>query len=195
MKLKYTAILSAATLIVAAANANAGVAFDLYAGATAGFGRQIVHVDNADTLKGSARSFGAVAGIDIPFIRLEAEYDYLDATLKHHSSETYDSGISIGMLNAYVKTPGLGVIMPYIGGGIGVVWNVDIQDMPLKYKESSKPVYQGMLGMTLNIPALPFKIDLEGRLLYTSKLIDIAAINTSASATHYDARVKLRYIF
>ncbi|MBO4626031.1 MAG: hypothetical protein J5679_02005 [Alphaproteobacteria bacterium] len=189
MKLISTSFLTAATLMLGAANANAGVVFDLYTGATAGFGRQTITVDGHD-YKGAAQSYGAVAGIDIPFVRVEAEYNYLDG--KYADTQ-------IGALNAYIKMPGMVVVTPYIGGGIGMVLNVDVDKDEIgatfNYKESGKAVYQGMLGATLDIPTLPFKIDLEGRIMYAPNLIDIETINETASATHYDARIKLRYVF
>ena len=77
MKLNYKSFLTAATLAIVAANANAGIAFDLYTGATAGIGGQRFTVGH-HTEKESAKSFGAIAGVDIPFVRLEAEYNYLD---------------------------------------------------------------------------------------------------------------------
>jgi len=189
MKLISTSILTAATLMLGAANANAGLVFDMYAGATAGFGRQILSVNHED-YKDAAQSYGAVAGIDIPFVRVEGEYNYLDG--KYADTQ-------IGALNAYIKMPGLVVVTPYIGGGIGMVLNVDIDKdeigVPFDYKKSGKAMYQGMLGATLDIPTLPFKIDVEGRILYTSALIDIETLDKSASATHYDARIKMRYVF
>ena len=190
MKLKSASILTIATLMAGMASANAGIAFDLYTGATAGFGRQILKVEHIDEYKDSAQSYGAVAGIDIPFVRLEAEYNYLD--------DKY-ADTQVGMLNAYVKMPGLVVLTPYIGGGIGVVLNVDLDKDEIgatfDYDESGKAVYQGMLGATLDIPTLPFKIDVEGRVMYASKLVDVIAMDKTASGTHYDARIKLRYVF
>ena len=180
-------ILTAATLMVTGTNADAGLAFDLYTGATAGIGGQRFTVkDDHETY--SAKSYGAIAGIDIPFLRLEAEYNYLNG-------EKVD--IQTGTLNAYVKMPGLVIITPYVGAGIGVVWKVDVDNSLAigKFDESGKAIYQGMLGATLDIPTLPFKIDVEGRLMYAPQLIDIIAINETASGMQYDARVKLRYIF
>ena len=188
MKLNYKSILTAATLMVVAANANAGVAFDLYTGATAGIGgERFTAADHTE--KDSAKSFGAIAGMDIPFVRLEAEYNYMDGA---------DVDTQIAMLNAYVKMPGMVIVTPYVGGGIGMVLDVDVSKdlLPFDYDESGKAVFQGMLGATLDIPTLPFKIDVEGRIMYAPKLIDIAApVDDTASATHYDARVKLRYVF
>ena len=190
MKLKSASILTIATLMVGMANANAGLVFDFYTGATAGFGRQELSINHHD-YKAAAQSYGAVVGVDIPVVRLEAEYNYLDG--KYADTQ-------IATVNAYIKMPGLVVLTPYIGGGIGAVLNVDMYKDEIgasfDYDKSGKPVYQGMLGATLDIPALPFKIDVEGRVLYTSALVDIPApVDDSISALHYDARVKVRYIF
>ena len=187
MKLISTSILTVTTLLLGAANANAGVAFDLYTGVTAGIGGQRFTVDDS-TKRYSAQSYGGVVGLDIPFVRVEGEYNYMDG-------EKID--VQIAALNAYVKMPGLVIITPYVGGGIGAVLKVDVDNsLPIgKFKESGKAIYQGMLGATLDIPTLPFKIDVEGRIMYAPKLIDITAINETASGTQYDARVKLRYIF
>ena len=188
MKSIYASILTATTLAFAGANANAGVAIDWYTGVTAGTGYQVAKADNT-TFKGSAKSYGAVAGFDIPFVRVEAEYNYTHGKVAE---------VQTGMLNAYAKMPGLGVVMPYIGAGIGMVFDVDVHENKtgsFDYKESGKPMYQGMLGVTLNIPTLPFKVDVEGRVMHTQKLIDISTYDVTANNTLYDARVKLRYIF
>jgi dienelactone hydrolase len=59
-------------------------------------------------------------------------------------------------------------------------------------KFDSTIAYQGMLGATFNIPALPFKIDVEGRALIAP---DVYEDLHDSTAFQYDARVKLRYIF
>jgi opacity protein-like surface antigen len=187
MKLNYASILTAATLMIAGANANAGVVFDPYVGATAGIGGQRFTVSDK-TKTHSAQSYGAIAGVDIPFLRIEAEYNYMNG-------EKVD--IQSGLLNAYIKMPGVLVITPYIGAGIGMVWRVDVDDsMSIgKYDESGKAIYQGMLGATFDIPTLPIKVDVEGRIMYAPKLIDITAMDETAKGTQYDARIKLRYVF
>jgi len=187
MKLNSLSILTAATLMLGAANANAGVVFDLYAGATAGIGGQKISVDDYSKRE-SANSYGLVAGIDIPFIRLEGEYNYMTA-------EKVD--MQILALNAYIKMPGLIIVTPYAGAGIVSVIKVDtVKTLANDYKLSGKPSYQGMLGATFDIPTMPIKIDVEGRMMYAPKMIDITTpVNETAKAIHYDARVKLRYIF
>lgn len=64
--------------MVGMANANAGLVFDFYTGATAGFGRQELKLEHVDDYKAAAQSYDAVVGVDIPVVRLEAEYNYLD---------------------------------------------------------------------------------------------------------------------
>ena len=184
MKLNYTSILTAATLMLAAGNANANMVWDLYAGGTAGFGGMAFTFDehHADW---SAQSYGAVFGVDLPVVRFEAEYDYL-------TSDKIDMQLAMG--NAYVKLLGAGIINPYIGVGIGML--LDTESDHYKYKDADIDptiAYQGMLGATLNIPAIPFKIDIEGRTLYIPEIYSIA--KKDVNAFQYDARVKLRYIF
>jgi hypothetical protein len=50
-----------------------------------------------------------------------------------------------------------------------------------------------MLGVTLDIPVVPFNIDLEGRVIYASDLFEY--MNDSYDALQYEGRVKLRYVF
>ena len=95
------------------------------------------------------------------------------------------------MGNAYVKLPGLAVVNPYIGVGVGAILGGD-SDVENYKAFDSTIAYQGMLGATLNIPAVPFKIDLEGRVLMAS---DIYEKLHDSMVLQYDARIKLRYIF
>jgi hypothetical protein len=182
MKLNYKSVLTAATIMVAEASANAGLVPDWYAGATAGIGGQSVYLDNDNHKSFSAQSFGAVIGVDLPVVRFEAEYDYLN-------SDYTKSGLLAG--NAYVKLPGLVVVNPYIGVGVGMLYGSD-SDSAKYAKFDSTIAYQGMLGATFNIPALPFKIDVEGRALIAP---DVYEDLHDSTAFQYDARVKLRYIF
>jgi hypothetical protein len=188
MKLNYTSILTAATLMVAAANANAGMIMDWYAGATAGYGSMAMVIDNNDhdhTSDHAAQSYGAIIGVDLPVVRFEAEYNYLD-------SKRVDMQTLMG--NAYVKLPGLVVVNPYIGVGVGVMFDASADS---KYypdiKLDTAIAYQGMLGATLNIPALPFKIDIEGRALFVPEIY--SKYGVEVDGLQYDARIKLRYVF
>ncbi len=188
MKLNYKSILTAATVMVAAANANAGMVMDWYAGATAGYGSMAMVVDDnnhSHTSDHSAQSYGAVVGVDLPVVRFEAEYDYLD-------SKRVDMQTLMG--NAYVKLPGLVVVNPYIGVGVGMMFDASVDSKYyLDIKFDTAIAYQGMLGATLNIPALPFKIDIEGRALFIPEIY--SKNNIEIDGLQYDARIKLRYVF
>lgn len=183
MKLNSIAFLTTAALMLSCGAANANILFDVYAGATAGFGASGKFV-NSDYLERSAESFGAVFGVDIPLFRVEAEYNYLNG---------YDTRINLGMVNAYFKFP-TPVFKPYLGAGLGTTFGS-------KYEPSSAPsiamdeavTYQGMAGITLDLPMAPVKFDIEGRVLYANNLYEIA--DKMVDIMHYDARFKLRYIF
>lgn len=182
MKLNYKSILAATALAIVAVPSHAGLVTDWYAGATAGIGGQSVYLDNDHHKSFSAQSYGALVGVDLPVVRFEGEYNYLNVQ---------DLSTSIIMGNAYVKLPGLVVVNPYIGVGVGMVLGGD-SDIE-NYKAFDTTVaYQGMLGATLNIPALPFKVDVEGRVLMAP---DVYEKRDDSMAWQYDARIKLRYIF
>ncbi len=185
MKLNYKSFSTVAALMIAGANANAGMIMDWYAGGTAGFGSMVTFTENNKnhhTSDHSAQSYGAVFGVDLPVVRFEAEYDYL-------TSDRIDMQTLMG--NAYVKLPGLVVVNPYIGVGVGIMFDANADNYPVKLDAAI--AYQGMLGATLNIPALPFKVDVEGRVLYTP---DIYSKNDiEIDGMQYDARIKLRYVF
>ena len=183
MKLNSIAFFTTAAIMLSVGNANANLLFDIYAGATAGFGASAKFV-NDDYLEHSAESYGAVFGIDIPLLRIEAEYNYLNG---------YDTRINLGMVNAYFKIP-TPVLKPYFGAGLGTTFDS-------KYEPSvgsgitmdESIVYQGMAGITLDLPVAPVKFDIEGRILYANNLYEIA--DKMVDIMHYDARVKLRYVF
>lgn len=182
MKLNYKSILTAGVLAAVAVPSYAGLVADWYAGATAGIGGQSIYLDDDHHKSFSAQSYGALVGVDLPVVRFEGEYNYLNIE---------DLNTSIIMGNAYVKLPGLAVVNPYIGVGVGAILGGD-SDVD-KYKAFDTTIaYQGMLGATLNIPAVPFKIDFEGRILMAS---DIYEKLHDSMVWQYDARVKLRYIF
>ena len=50
-----------------------------------------------------------------------------------------------------------------------------------------------MLGVTLDIPVVPFNIDIEGRVLYASDLFEYTT--EKYDLLQYEGRVKLRYVF
>lgn len=179
MKLKTVSILTA-LIVMSAGSANANLLFDIYAGGTIGVGAATVFADDhAHT--DNAQSYGAVLGIDIPLARVEAEYNYLN-----HQ----DMNMNVAMLNAYLKMP-TAFVQPYIGAGVGMIFDGDVDNTNINIDD--KMAYQGMLGLTFDIPVLPLKIDAEARALYAPDIYKIDDIKPDV--LHYDARVKLRYIF
>lgn len=179
MNLKYATILTAAAIMMAGANANANLLFDPYIGATAGVGGATVFIDG-DTTSDMAQSYGAVIGLDIPLIRIEAEYNYLnDKDITAH----------IAMGNVYLKMPSL-LVSPYIGAGVGAIFDGDAGHGT---EMDTTVAYQGMLGVTFDIPVLPFKIDAEARAFYAPDVFAVA--HEDADLLHYDIRAKLRYVF
>lgn len=179
MNFKHTAILTTMA-ILCAAPAHANLLFDVYAGATGGIGGATMFTDN-HAHSDSAYSFGGVIGIDIPFVRIEGEYNHI---------LPQDTKLNTAMLNAYLKMPTT-LVQPYIGAGIGIIFDGDVDNTDIKIKD--KTAYQGMLGLTFDIPVLPFKIDAEGRVLYSHDIYTVADIKPDI--LHYDARLKVRYIF
>ncbi|MDR1027029.1 MAG: outer membrane beta-barrel protein [Rickettsiales bacterium] len=171
-----------AAMTLAAANANAGLLLDFYAGATYGGGKSIAFVPTSKDLKNNADAYGAVFGIDIPIIRVEAEYNRLVAK---------DIALNAGMLNAYLKMP-VPVITPYVGFGAGRVFG---GDLPNNESASASSAFQGMLGVQLDIPATPLFVDVEGRVFYADSIDTIPVINKDVGFLQYDARIKLRYVF
>lgn len=179
MKLKYAAMLGAAAIVFSGADARANLLFDPYVGATAGVGGVTTFM-GGNHHGDMAQSYGAVIGLDIPLVRIEGEYNYLNDK---------DITANIAMANAYLKMPSL-LISPYIGAGVGMTFdgdaghNIDID---------TGVAYQGMLGLTFDIPVLPFKIDAEARALYIPDAFSVDSHD--ADILHYDIRAKLRYIF
>lgn len=183
MKTKSFGILTATAIMLTAGAANANLLFDIYAGGTYGIGAHTLFVDDEHISK-SSQTYGAILGMDIPMFRIELEYNYLDAD---------KITTNLGLVNAYFKLP-TPVFKPYIGAGIGTTFSG-------KYKPTNMPhidiedtlAYQGMLGITLDIPVLPFNIDVEGRVLYAPDMFEIA--NENVDLLQYEGRVKLRYVF
>lgn len=179
MKLKTAGLLTLATLLGAGTNANAAMLYDIYAGLTLGAGGMTIFSgDNTDSVSSSA--YGAVIGMDIPLVRLELEYNYLNPS---------DAHMHVGMINAYFKMPST-VIKPYLGIGVGTVFNGKVDDA---YDIRNSAAYQGMLGITFDPPVIPFDIDVEGRVMYAPDVYEVA--NAKPDFLQYDLRLKLRYIF
>ncbi len=180
MKLKASAFLCSIAATGIACSAHAEFLWDMYAGVSMGIGAQTLF-QSASKDTHSAQSFGGSFGIDIPFVRTELEYNYLHA---------YDSRANLGMFNAYFKIPSL-VIKPYVGGGVGMLFAG--RDSKHDVSFNTKLAYQAMLGVTLDVPKLPFKFDVEGHALYAPDIYNYNA--KKPDLLHYEARIKLRYMF
>ncbi len=180
MKLKTSIILCsviAATTMPAVADS----AFDLYAGVSVGVGAQTLFGDGRNETN-TAQSFGAMFGLDVPVFRGEVEYTYIG---------TSDSHASIGFVNAYFKMPST-VIRPYLGLGVGLMFAGEETERYNK-KFDTKPAYQGMLGVTIDVPKLPFKFDVEAHAIYIPDVLRFGG--ERPDIFHYEAKIKLRYLF
>ena len=162
--------------------ASANPVMDVYLGGTVGGGAATVFMDDDSKTQG-AQSFGAIFGIDIPLLRVEAEYNYL-------TNEKFSTNDA--MLNAYFKMLST-MIHPYIGVGVGSVFGGEADYGVKKYDIKSSVAYQGMLGLTFDIFAIPVNFDVEGRVLYAPDFVEIG--KEKPDFMQYDARVKLRYVF
>ena len=183
MKIKSIAFLSTATIMMMTGHANANLLFDIYGGATMGVGASARLLDD-HVYDHGAQSYGALFGVDLPLFRVEAEYNYLNG---------HDTKINLGMVNAYFKIP-TPVLKPYFGAGIGTTFDSKFEpSIGSAVTMDDVITYQGMLGLTLDLPVIPVKFDIEGRILYANNVYKV--IDDAVDVMHYDARVKLRYIF
>ena len=163
--------------------ANANPVVDVYAGGMFGAGGASIY-QNGNHRNEAGESFGAVLGLDIPLLRIEGEYNHLTNDLV----STNDA-----MLNAYFKMLST-MIHPYIGVGVGSVFGGHYTAADkIKYDVKSTVAYQGMLGLTFDILALPLKFDVEGRALYAPNFMEIGT--QKPDLLQYDARLKIRYVF
>lgn len=182
MKLKYATVLTVAGSLISGA-ANADALIDVYAGATIGVGAATIF-ENKHNSTDTAHSYGAVLGMDVPLVRIELEYDYLN-------NKEYD--MHLGMINLYGKLPTT-VVHPYLGVGVGTAFDGAVNITPdATVKTNSGTAYQTMIGLTFDLPVLPFKVDTEGRAIYVPNFYTIA--DTNPDLLQYELRVKLRYIF
>ena len=179
MKTKTLGFLTTAAIMLSAGAANANLLFDIYAGGTYGIGGYTLLADHNKSA--SAQSYGAVLGIDIPMFRIELEYDYVN---------TDDMELNLGMVNAYFKLP-TPVIKPYIGAGIGTTFSSTYE--PADIDIDNTVAYQGMLGITFDLPLMPIAIDVEGRVLYANDIFEYNVKDNDL--LHYEGRLKIRYEF
>ncbi|MBR3510740.1 MAG: hypothetical protein IKN73_01615 [Alphaproteobacteria bacterium] len=174
--------------VLTCASANAGVIADFYIGGMVGAGGHTLFTKDSHE-SAPSRLIGAVAGVDIPVVRAELEYNYLDSS---------ELSTNAAMLNIYAKMPST-LIMPYIGAGFGMVFGgehkYDEKGTEYKFDIDSTTAYQAMLGATVDILAVPLKFDIEGRALYAPDIYKISGTSTTPDLLEYNVRVKMRYIF
>lgn len=184
MKINSISLISIISTLACVSAANAGVVADFYVGGMVGVGGQTMFADHKNDTDAST-VFGAIAGMDLPVFRVEAEYDYF-------KSKNLDTNAA--MVNLYAKMPST-IILPYIGGGIGMVFSGDQTIENTKFDIKSNAAYQAMLGATIDILAVPLKFDVEGRVLYAPDVYEITGTDTSPDMLQYQIRAKARYIF
>jgi opacity protein-like surface antigen len=182
--------LAAAFSLFAAASAHAGLVLDIYAGATASGGYGYLHLpDNSplgNNIKSSYHTYGAVVGIDIPYLRAEAEYNYLTGR---------DANLHAGMINGYFKWLPTPIIKPYIGAGFGMIFGGDLKGQAGDADAETSPAIQGMIGLQIEIPATHLTADVEYRLLYADRIYTYQGTDDQIAYIQSDIRLKLRYAF
>ena len=182
MKLNSKIFLSGLVAATVAGSASANPVMDVYLGGMFAAGGSSVYTDDHSKAY-AANSFGAIFGIDIPLLRVEAEYNHI----MNDKFSTNDA-----MLNAYFKMLST-MIHPYVGVGVGSVFGGDTEIANVKYDIKSSVAYQGMLGLTFDILAMPIKFDIEGRALYAPNFMEVG--KEKPDLFQYDARLKVRYVF
>lgn len=188
MKIKSISLITLISTLTIASAANAGVVADFYIGGMAGVGGMTSFADHRNETDSSA-VFGGIVGMDLPIFRVEAEYDYF---------KTSDLDTNAAMANLYAKIPST-IILPYIGGGIGMVFGGDVDinknGTEGKYNIDSTVAYQAMLGATIDVLTLPIKFDVEGRVLYAPDIYTVTGTDIKPDMLQYNVRAKVRYIF
>lgn len=182
MKINSISLISLVSTLTLASAANAGVVADFYVGGMAGVGGQTIFTDHKNE-SDTAEVFGAIAGMDLPIFRVEAEYDYFNSS---------DLNANAALLNLYAKIPST-IILPYIGGGVGAVFSGDQKTDGVKHNMDTTAAYQAMLGATIDVLTLPIKFDVEGRILYAPNIYSIDDVKPDM--LQYNIRAKVRYIF
>lgn len=157
---------------------------DFYVGATGGVGSQRYMVNGAmssyvEDFSKSAKSYGAVIGMDVPIVRVEAEYNRLDTEIL----ET-----NLAMANVLFKILPMPIVTPYLGVGAGMQFGGTFTETDVDANENWAA--QGMFGLTFAIPATGMKIDAEARAVYMPDVFE-----EYLDAVHYEGRVKIRYQF
>ncbi len=178
-------ILAALGMLAITSPASAG-AMDLYIGGAVGMGAMQVNGSDDTTFSGTG-SFAGAFGINLPLFRVEAEYNYFTA-----SKSGADLALQMAMVNAYIKPFAIPVIKPYFGAGAGAIIAGDIGH---DVDANNTPAFQGMLGVSIDIPAMPIGFDVEGRVVYSPNAFEFKTMSTEYDILGYEARVKMRYEF
>jgi len=188
MKINSLSLISILSVLTCVSTANAGTWTDFYVGGVVGVGGKTMFADHKNETT-SSQIFGGIVGMDLPVFRIEGEYNYFNSS---------DMNTNAAMLNLYAKMPST-VILPYIGGGIGMAFGGEHEftenDVKTKYSIKTTAAYQAMLGATIDILKLPLKFDIEGRILYAPDIYKIEATNKTPDMLQYGVRAKVRYIF
>lgn len=171
-------------VVAAAAFANpASAIIDPYFGASIGTGSAFSTSSSGDGI--DINSVGVQVGVDVPFVRAEAEYNYVVGD---------DFSANLGMINIYLEPmlPVLPILSPYLGVGAGRMFDTEISD--LKFSDTS--AYQVMLGTGLSLPEFPIRFDVEGRFVGTGKIKPNAfPEDKGENMGIFDIRIKANYMF
>lgn len=173
-KIAICCLLSAVLAHAPAANASV---LDFYIGGAFGTGGQTYYSDG-DTSGDSATSYSAMFGVDIPLVRIEAEYNRIN---------TADFATNLAMANVYFKLLPTPIITPYLGLGAGLQFNGKIKDFDID--ADNNWAAQAMAGVSFDIPITDLYLDAEARAIYMNE------ITNDTRALHYELRAKIRYVF
>ena len=105
MKINSISLISLISILGYVASANASVVADFYIGGMAGVGGQTMFSDHKNKTEAS-RVFGAIAGMDLPIFRVEAEYDYFASSdfKRLTSSESFPARLWPSALTKSIST-------------------------------------------------------------------------------------------
>lgn len=179
MKINSISLISLVSTLTIVSSANAGIIADFYAGGIFGTGGNTLFISDDHNKSDSSLVFGGIMGVDIPLVRIEAEYNHLTSSDFHANT---------AMANAYLKLP-TALVKPYFGAGVGILFNgkYDNDDT------DTVAAYQAMLGLTIDQTIFPVKFDIEGQILYAPTVYEKS--HTDIDFLEYNLRLKARYIF
>ena len=161
---------------------------DIYAGLELSAGQNIAFIPSnsvtgsSDEISKSANSYGMFFGVEMPAIRVELEYQYLN-------SKSVD--LNALMLNGYYKFLPGPMVSPYIGAGVGTAFSGNYGDEAT----DTSTAFQAMLGLQVSFPTTPIYLDIEARGFYANDIYEIPTTDKTIGFLQYDVRAKLRYLF